>query len=224
MLTAPRGRAKESLPHERTTDMPLYYYYEFDVSLLDIEPRIWRRLQLASDATFQDLHDAIQDAGPWDDDHLFEFAAGPRHREPIATAGDEDRPTEGPGSCPPAHEVPLSSFFSKKRPKCIYLYDFGDGWRHSVELRDIVGSRRKFLRRLVDGARAFPPEDCGGVPGYYMCLAAKDPSNPEGLEEEYIDELRDWIGDYDPEEFDLEAARKFFTRTTAQRRRAQRSE
>ena len=34
-------------------------YFEFEVSLQGIKPRIWRRFQLRATATFADLHWAI---------------------------------------------------------------------------------------------------------------------------------------------------------------------
>ena len=56
----------------------------------------------------------------------------------------------------------------------------------------------------LDGARACPPEDCGGIPGYERLLAAlADPKDPEH------DELVEWAPDgFDPEAFDLVAANR----------------
>ena len=51
-------------------------YFEMEVSLLGIEPRIWRRFLIRAEATFQDLHNAIQEACGWENAHLFEFLSG----------------------------------------------------------------------------------------------------------------------------------------------------
>ena len=52
----------------------------------------------------------------------------------------------------------------------------------------------------LEGAQACPPEDCGGVPGYYDALEAlKRASTPERRS------LREWLGNYNPEHFDLQA-------------------
>jgi len=56
---------------ERTAPIPRYY--EFEVSLQEIQPRIWRRFLLRTTSTFTHLHDAIQDCFGWQDDHLWEF-------------------------------------------------------------------------------------------------------------------------------------------------------
>lgn len=52
-------------------------------------------------------------------------------------------------------------------------YDFGDGWEHDV----VVEAIESFLEGkrypvCLDGERACPPEDCGGIPGYERLLAA----------------------------------------------------
>jgi hypothetical protein len=47
--------------------------YQFKVSLLDIKPVIWRRIQAPSTYSFWDLHVAIQDAMGWLDCHLHKF-------------------------------------------------------------------------------------------------------------------------------------------------------
>ncbi len=36
--------------------------YQFRIELLDIEPAIWRRIQVPADYTFGGLHVALQDA------------------------------------------------------------------------------------------------------------------------------------------------------------------
>ena len=53
-----------------------------------------------------------------------------------------------------------------------YDYDFGDSWRHQITIEkilppDIIGAARAIC---LDGARACPPEDCGGIWGYANLL------------------------------------------------------
>ena len=166
-------------------------YFEFDVTLRDVEPPIWRRLQTRTDATFRDLHNAIQKAGGWWDYHLFRFEAP--DRSPIAGIPDDEWGEPDPD----ADQVGLDSYF-RDADRCVYLYDFGDGWEHDIRLRQTLTLTEAFRSRLVDGARAFPPEDCGGLPGYEDCVAvARGGPDPAGL--------REWLGDWDPERFDLKA-------------------
>ena len=187
--------------------------FEFEVSLIDIEPRIWRQFRLKATANFQDLHDAIQDAGPWEDYHLFRFetlAKRPKHPEPIAQADCDGEADTQPEWGPPARRAKLRDWFRKEGDRCVYVYDFGDGWRHLVELKAVLDLPETFKRRLVGGARAFPPEDCGGVWGYERCLAAIGAIKADDFDEEELEETREWLGSWDQEAFDLEAARKEF--------------
>lgn len=174
-------------------------YYEFEVSLQGVEPRIWRRFRLADAASFLDLHDAVQRACGWDDSHLFAFRGpGGRDLAGIPTEDSWGTPT------PDARAVPLASFFGVAR-RCEYEYDFGDTWLHDVRCEQSVKLPQRFHRRLLDGARAFPPEDCGGLPGYEDCLrVASGGDDPDGL--------GDWLGDWDPERFDLDRVRSGFDR------------
>ena len=188
-------------------------YFEFDVALREIRPRIWRRFLLHQQATFQDLHDAIQDAFGWTDSHLWEFSRAEKRGAPIAASrGDEltaDWRSDDEDVPDPA-DIRLASFFTPRGPKkCRYLYDFGDRWDHVVALRRRVELPEPFGRRLLDGARACPPEDCGGVPGYAACCAfvatGKHPWQDAG-------EFAEWLGDWRPGAFDLEAAKRDFDR------------
>lgn len=84
--------------------------------------------------------------------------------------------------------------------RCTYLYDFGDSWEHDVALVGEVALPAGARLRLVDGRLVFPPEDCGGLMGYEECLrVARGGEDEEGL--------REWLGDWDPDAFDLQAVR-----------------
>jgi hypothetical protein len=173
-------------------------YYEFEVSLREAKPRIWRRFLIAEAASFLDLHEAIQDACGWTNTHLFTFQD--REGEPIAGLPDDEYGEPDPD----AKKVKLRSHFrSEKGKRCDYEYDFGDSWEHDVKLVRVVELPDKFGRKLLAGARAFPPEDCGGIPGYEDCVrVAKGGKDPDGL--------REWMGDWDPDRFDLKRTAQSF--------------
>jgi len=50
--------------------------YQFKITLCEIEPAIWRRIQVPGNYSFWDLHVAIQDAIGWLDYHLHAFRNG----------------------------------------------------------------------------------------------------------------------------------------------------
>ena len=91
---------------------------------------------------------------------------------------------------------------------CRYTYDFGDNWIHAVKLRRRVATAERLRRRLVDGSRAAPPEDCGGVYGYWDLVEMFETgSGPWGLEP---DEQPGWIDTWKPNQFDLAATKTAF--------------
>lgn len=182
-------------------------YYEFEVTLRHVKPRIWRRFLIRKAATFHDLHTAIQDACGWWNSHLFAFRTWGRDGEEIAgiPEADWDEPV------PDARKVTLAAFFDESgADRCLYEYDFGDGWEHEVKLRKPLALPESFKRRLLDGRRAFPPEDCGGVWGYERCVKLLGGGADEKDEE--VEELKEWLCDWTPEGFDLAATKRAFDR------------
>ena len=49
---------------------------QFKITLLELHPKIWRRIQVPKTYTFWELHVAIQDAMGWTDSHLHMFYIG----------------------------------------------------------------------------------------------------------------------------------------------------
>lgn len=137
-------------------------YFVFDVGLIDIQPRIWRRFMIAQRASFGDLHRAIQDSFGWQDCHAWEFRLP--NGDPIAGLMDgvgQDPPTDG-------EHLRLTQYFSGEGvcEWCEYCYDFSVDWVHEVKLVDLAVQDESFERRLLGGVRSCPPEDCGGPAGY----------------------------------------------------------
>ena len=171
---------------------------QFTVTLKDIEPKVWRRIQVPSQYSFWDLHVAIQDSMGWTDSHLHLF----RIKNPstgkideIGIPGDDDwgKP------CLAGWEVPIEKYFTKKGAKAKYEYDFGDDWQHVIVLNEIIDIPLGMkLPVCLAGEQACPPEDCGGTHGYHQMLTIlSDPSH-----EEY-EETVEWVGpNYDPDRFD----------------------
>ena len=50
-----------------------HHVYQFKISLDNISPSVWRRIQVPETYTFWDLHVAIQDSMGWLDYHLHQF-------------------------------------------------------------------------------------------------------------------------------------------------------
>jgi len=173
--------------------------YQFKIQLLDVEPPVWRRIQVPETYSFWDLHVAIQDAMGWTDCHLHVFELGDPATNRKVEFGIPDHDVEEADRRElPGWEYSIADFFSPSNLSARYVYDFGDNWRHSVVLEEIV-PRVKWGRypQCIDGARACPHEDCGGASGYAELLRIL--RNPRHEDHE---QMRAWVGEgFDPEAF-----------------------
>lgn len=168
--------------------------YELHVQLKDIEPPVWRELRVPADITLDALHEVLQAAMGWTNTHLYLFHAGEiDYGEP-----DEDWPKVKDSST-----ITLEGVVAKVGRSFDYEYDMGDGWVHQLTVSGPVEAPEE-SPRCTGGARACPPEDSGGPWRYQEILEAI--FNPE--HEEY-DDLSDWVGDFDPEEFDAQAVNEW---------------
>ena len=186
-------------------------YCEFEISLVAIKPRIWRRFQLAETATFDDLHRAIQVAFGWESYHLWEFR-GPGRGGRVLAGAEQDVLALDVEETPDAQQVKLTQYFTADLSPagCQYIYDFGDTWIHTVTLARWLSVAERFHRRLLAGRRACPPEDSGGIGGYARLVefleTGADPLGDDAAE------LAEWIGDWEPDRFDVDAAKRIFDR------------
>lgn len=194
--TEPTARTQARTPKKTAASI-----HQFKVTLDGVKPPIWRRIQLSSDASFWDLHCAINDAMGWEDMHLHAFQIGDkRNGIDIGIPMEDDMPWSN-ATMLAGWDVPIANHLDKPGTRCTYLYDFGDDWSHKVVLEAVVPREPKLkYPRCLAGARACPPEDCGGVHGYArLCDVLKNPSKTD----EEAEELLDWLGDdFDPEAFD----------------------
>jgi hypothetical protein len=201
------------MPAEKITVPP--EVFQLKVTLLDSMPPIWRRLLVPANLTLAQLHDVLQAVMGWQDCHMHEFRAGHRH---FGKPNPEDRLM---GMPPVENErtVHLSNVLGRVGAKAIYTYDFGDSWEHGIVLeKRLPADPGTDYPVCTGGECACPPEDCGGIPGFYNLLdALGDPTH------EQHDELQDWIGDnYDPDVFSIDDVNRMIT--PLRRRRAKPSD
>lgn len=179
------------------------------IELLDIEPLIWRRIQVPADYSFWDLHVAIQCAFGWNDSHLHEFQV-PGGRWPERRFGIPTENLVGERASLPGWQHRVADFLSPQSPRLRYWYDFGDDWMHEVileELGDAAPGAR--YPRCLAGERAGPPDDCGGAPGYaHLQQVLSDPDDEEHEEmTAWAARIRRLRGRFDPEAFDAASVR-----------------
>ncbi len=175
--------------------------YQFKITLKGSKPPIWRQIQV-EDCTLDKLHEHIQTAMGWTNSHLHQFEIfGKRYGDPeLLDDGFDDF------DCLDSTKIRLSQITPNagKRFKFIYKYDFGDGWEHEILFEGnkmkVAGTKYPLC---LEGARSCPPEDVGGIYGYYDFLEAlADPKHEDH------DNYMEWGGDFDPNQFDVQQATK----------------
>lgn len=159
--------------------------YEIEIELTGLKPLIWRKFIIPETATFDMLHLTIQGAMGWLNCHLYEFELGEVVYDNTNCASSTIAEVLIQG-------VPF-----------YYRYDFGDNWYHKL----LVTKTRKvqkpydLFHKCIDGERACPPEDAGGVLGYeHLVSILKDKTNSE------YKSMRQWAGGFDPDTFSVTQA------------------
>ena len=155
--------------------------YQLRITLDDVEPPVWRRVLVPGGYTLDRLHRVVQYAVGWSDYHLHVFDIdGRQYGVP-----DPDGLLEVRDEL----DARVDSV-AVKGGRFRYTYDFGDWWEHEIEVEAIsLADPDERYPLALDGERACPPEDVGGVYGYEELLSAlRDPGHPEH------DTMREWLG------------------------------
>ena len=171
--------------------------YQIKVTLLGTRPPIWRRLLVPVGLTLEQLHDVLQSAMGWEDCHMHDFRIGQKR---FGKPDPKDR-LMGLPATGNERTVRLFTVLGKVGAKAVYTYDFGDSWEHAILVEKVLPPEPGVAYPIcVGGKLQGPPEDCGGIPGYYNLLEAiRDPAHQEH------EEMLDWVGgEFNPETFSAE--------------------
>ncbi len=166
--------------------------YQLKVTLLGSKPPIWRRILVRADIGLPKFHAVLQAVMGWQGGHLHAFRAGEEYY---------GEPDEYADHIKSEARVKLDKLLRREKDSLVYEYDFGDGWEHKVLLEKILSDDEALKTpACIKGKLACPPEDCGGIYGYYDLLdTLADPKHPEH------EDMLDWVGgEFDPEAFSLE--------------------
>jgi hypothetical protein len=161
------------------------------ITLDDIKPAIWRRVELPTANSLKTLHLAIQAVMLFENYHLFRFDIGDASYGIRFDDDYMDPPTRD------AANLRLAKLIERGVAAFTYTYDFGDDWRHSIVIEEVLpADPTTDYPRFVDGARRAPPEDVGGLPGFEAFLEAMaKPRHPEHKS------VLQWYGrPFDPED------------------------
>lgn len=168
--------------------------YQLKIMLAESNPPIWRRIQVPGNTLLPQLHLMLQAAMGWYNCHLHGYTID------SVNYGERDPDFEEP-FLEEETRVRLDRVVSRAGISFSYVYDFGDNWEHDILVEEVApanpGTRYPIC---LDGQRACPPEDCGGIWGYQeeFLAAIHDPDHEEH------ERMLEWVGgSFDPEAFDL---------------------
>lgn len=160
---------------------------QLKITLAGVKPPVWRRISIEADASLYDLHDAIQTAMGWTDSHLHEFQIG-RYR--FGESSDYDSVND-------EHDCRIDALDLKVGARFSYMYDFGDGWKHTIEIEKLLTEEElDATPPFVKAKGACPPEDCGGPYGFMQLLEALKGGHANKDMREWLETME--LSDYDP--------------------------
>ena len=162
------------------------------IELRHTDPLIWRQVEVPTSITLKVLHDIIQAVMGWFDYHLWEFTIG---KQRYGLPMDDEWETEPRIA---AGKVRLRDVLKPRKTIIDYTYDFGDSWEHRLTVTDVrTGQPDVSYPRYIGGERNGPPEDCGGIPGFYE-RSKRSPT----LRIRAMPISKNGLGDYDPDTVD----------------------
>ncbi len=177
---------------------------QLKITLAGTEPPVWRRIVVPLDMNMFAFHLIIQVVMGWEMQHPYAFRIGDLRVE--STADSAKLKSKNRKSVYGTN-MRFRDFLQGRRKTFEYIYDFGDWWVHKIKPEKYLGTEDLAPLTVpvcLDGANNCPPEDIGGIPGYYMHLEIlKNPGHP------YYDHVCEWMGcDFDPASFDKEEVNK----------------
>jgi len=200
-------RQRKKMERQRKKPVPASVY-QLKITLRDILPPIWRRVRVPAGIRLSQLHEAFQIVMGWTDSHLHQFEKdGALYGLPDDEFSDSDVFDDTLAA--------LDQLLKAEGDSLLYVYDFGDDWRHDVVLEEILPGEAAGRPVCIAGERKCPPEDVGGTPGYERFLEVIfDPAH-----EDHEHMVRWAGGRFQAEEFKLDAVNKYLARLRRPTRR-----
>lgn len=164
------------------------------IEIEDTSPLVWRELDVPLSTTLAMMHDIIQVVMRWWDYHLYEFEVGDRiYGVPSSDDVLYERKVYK------ASGLRLATVLDRGIREFLYVYDFGDNWRHRITVLDVrQGEADVEYPRFIAGTRRAPPEDVGSISGFEEFLeAVTDPEH-----EQHARMLEWYDGPFDPDDID----------------------
>ena len=170
--------------------------FHLRVTLLGVRPAIWRLIRIPGDIHLGELHFVLQELMSWENRHLHRFLIG-NEQFGVVSENPADNNVRDES------RITLETVARTAHGRFRYEYDFGDSWQHDIVIENkSPWEKGSWIPVCLDGARACPPEDCGGPSRYADLLEVmNNPDHGQHLE------MKQWLssgrkGPFDPERFD----------------------
>jgi hypothetical protein len=168
-----------------------------DVELLDVRPRIWRRVRVPADLSLFELHQVIQLLMGWHDHHLHVFEIGNQEYGPRPDEELESEAWAGEDA-----DITVAKALERAGGVIRYVYDFGSEWRVAIVPSADQSAAGPATVECLAAELAGPPEDSGGPAAYQQLLDIWTRRGRRGVPHEQ----RLWLPDnFDPMRTDLAA-------------------
>ena len=170
--------------------------YQLKITIKNSKPPIWRRCIVPAGLSFSQLTHVIREVMGWTGYHLSEYSFN-NLKINLVENPEYDRFMWGYVDLD-ASEYIIDDFLETVKT-FTYTYDFGDDWTHEVRIEAVLEDYDKDCPCVVKFKGDTPPEDCGGICGYYELMEAlNDPKNPDH------EEMKDWYGETPHSAYDMD--------------------
>jgi hypothetical protein len=127
--------------------------YQLHLSLSDISPPIWRRVEVLGDITLYRLAATLLVVMGWSGGHMHQFRVGKK----LYSLPDEDFADEF--QIIDERDVTLREIMQEGTKEFVFEYDFGDGWEHVIKLEKVIEPVKEEV--VSTGSRADPFSSSG---------------------------------------------------------------
>lgn len=139
--------------------------YILKIKLSCYNPKIWRLLEISEHATLDDLHEAIQEAFGFYNDHLYSFFMDGKawHSEAEYTVREPEGESEFAAGVARfkgfTDEKKLKDLDLEQGKKFLYIYDFGDNLDFEVGVVGIKEAAKELKSpKVIDSAGKAPDQ------------------------------------------------------------------
>ena len=136
-------------------------FYIFDIAVLNRDEKAARKLQIEADKTLYKFAEAIVKSFSFNFDHCFGFYSSfegnitKSERLYELFVDCNESPSEGAKS---VKKTKISEVFRVAGDKMLFLFDYGDDWRFSLELKEVKEGENQGMKTAVIESIGKAPE------------------------------------------------------------------